>query len=126
MLLTPTLHPSQVMLPLDTVWLLERDGRAQPVLIREAAMEAALEMLRAAGVEGVMVDVWWGIVEHAGPQVYDFSAYRRLFEQVESKGLKIQVRSVEPRAVLVVGWQELHQDRTSPSQGAVLLQLSSK
>ena len=43
------------MLPLDTVWLIERDGRSQPVLIREKAMEVGLEALRAAGVEGVMV-----------------------------------------------------------------------
>ena len=28
-----------------------------------------------------MVDVWWGIVEHAGPRRYDFSAYKRLFDQ---------------------------------------------
>jgi beta-amylase len=29
-------------------------------------------------------------VEHAGPRQYDFSAYRRLFEQVAAKGLKAQ------------------------------------
>ena len=58
--------PVFVMLPLDTVWLL------------------------SMGVDGVMVDVWWGIAEHAGPGQYDFSAYRKLFEQVASKGLKVQ------------------------------------
>lgn len=47
--------PVYVMLPLDTVWLIERDSRSQPVLIREKAMEVGLEALRAAGVEGVMV-----------------------------------------------------------------------
>ncbi|KFM22385.1 Beta-amylase 1, chloroplastic [Auxenochlorella protothecoides] len=78
------------MLPLDTVWLLERDGGAQPVLIREKAMAVGLEMLSAAGVSGVMVDVWWGIVEHAGPRRYDWSAYRRLFDAVAAKGLRIQ------------------------------------
>ena len=31
---------------------------------------------------GVMVDVWWGMVERAGPNVYDFSAYRRLFNKL--------------------------------------------
>lgn len=82
--------PVYVMLPLDTVWLLERDGTQRPTLIREKAMDVGLEMLRRAGVEGVMIDVWWGIVEHAGPRQYDFSAYRRLFEQVAAKGLKLQ------------------------------------
>lgn len=82
--------PVYVMLPLDTVWLIERDGVTQPMLIREKAMEVGLEALRAAGVEGVMVDVWWGIAEHSGPQQYDFSAYKRLFEQVAEKGLKVQ------------------------------------
>jgi beta-amylase len=46
------------MLPLDTVWLLERDGTQRPTLIREKAMDVGLEMLRRAGVEGVMIDVW--------------------------------------------------------------------
>lgn len=82
--------PVYVMLPLDTVWLLERDGAAQPLLIREKAMEVGLEMLSRAGVDGVMIDVWWGIAEHAEPRRYDFSAYRKLFEQVASKGLKVQ------------------------------------
>ena len=41
-------------------------------------------------VYAVQVDVWWGIAEHAGARQYDFSAYRRLFEQVAAKGLKIQ------------------------------------
>ena len=43
-----------------------------------------------AGVEGVMVDVWWGIVEHAGPRRYDFSAYKRLFDRIAASGLKVQ------------------------------------
>lgn len=82
--------PVFVMLPLDTVWLLERGGTTQPFFIREKAMEVGLEMLSRAGVDGVMIDVWWGIAEHAGPGQYDFSAYRKLFEQVASKGLKVQ------------------------------------
>ena len=53
------------MLPLDTVWLIERDGRSQPVLIREKAMEVGLEALRAAGVEGVMVRSRVGSAEAA-------------------------------------------------------------
>ena len=40
-----------------------------------------LRTLKRAGVEGVMVDVWWGIVEGAAPGQYDFSAYKRLFHK---------------------------------------------
>ena len=40
---------------------------------REKALEVGLQTLKQAGVEGVMVDVWWGIVENAGPGQYDFS-----------------------------------------------------
>ncbi len=53
-----------------------------PVIKREKALEVGLQTLRQAGVEGVMVDVWWGIVENAGPGKYDFSAYKRLFHKV--------------------------------------------
>ena len=53
-----------------------------PVIKREKALEVGLQTLKQAGVEGVMVDVWWGIVENAGPGQYDFSAYKRLFHKV--------------------------------------------
>ena len=60
------------------------------VIKREKALEMGLRTLRRAGVEGVMIDVWWGIVEAKGPMTYDFSAYRRLFEKVKKHGLKAQ------------------------------------
>ena len=60
------------------------------VIKREKALDVGLRTLRKAGVEGVMVDVWWGIVEEAGPRKYDFSAYKRLFRKVAEHGLKIQ------------------------------------
>lgn len=97
--------PVYVMLPLDTVWLVETTmdesvDQGQPldadrhhlksVLMRENGIDVGLEMLRASGVEGVMVDVWWGIAEHQGPREYDFTAYRSLFEKIASKGLKVQ------------------------------------
>ncbi|WIA44381.1 hypothetical protein OEZ86_007152 [Tetradesmus obliquus] len=82
--------PVFVMLPLDTVWVVEREGRKVAILKRERALEIALHTLRKAGVEGVMVDVWWGICERAGPRVYDFSAYRRLFHKCAAAGLKVQ------------------------------------
>ena len=78
------------MLPLDTVWLADRDGQKVSVVKREEALQVGLQMLKKAGVEGVMIDVWWGIVEHAGPKQYDFSAYQRLFATAAQAGLKIQ------------------------------------
>lgn len=62
-------------------WLLLLLPQQVAHLKRESALDAALNLLRKAGVEGVMVDVWWGICERAGPHVYDFSAYRRLFHK---------------------------------------------
>jgi beta-amylase len=82
--------PVYVMLPLDTVWVVERDGKKVSVLKKERSLEIALHTLKQAGVEGVMVDVWWGIAERAGPGVYDFSAYKRLFYKVAAAGLKVQ------------------------------------
>jgi beta-amylase len=72
------------------VWVVERETQKVAILKREKALEIALHTLRQAGVEGVMVDVWWGIVERAGPNVYDFSAYRRLFNKCAQAGLKVQ------------------------------------
>ncbi len=74
--------PVYVMLPLDTVWLTQKEGKATGMLKREQALEVGLKALERAGVEGVMIDVWWGLVEHEGPGQYDFAAYRRLFEKV--------------------------------------------
>jgi len=49
-----------------------------------------LSELKKAGVEGVMVDVWWGIVEREGPGMYDWSAYMDLVQMVAGLGLKLQ------------------------------------
>lgn len=53
-------------------------------------LKEQLVQLRAAGVDGVMVDVWWGIIEQKGPKQYDWSAYRSLFQLVQECGLKLQ------------------------------------
>ncbi|GAX80527.1 hypothetical protein CEUSTIGMA_g7965.t1 [Chlamydomonas eustigma] len=82
--------PVFVMLPLDTVWVVEREGRKVSILKKERSLEIALHTLKQAGVEGVMVDVWWGLVERAGPKAYDFTAYQSLFSKVARAGLKVQ------------------------------------
>ncbi|CAI9759960.1 unnamed protein product [Fraxinus pennsylvanica] len=53
-------------------------------------LEKQLKELKAAGVDGVMVDVWWGIIEAKGPKQYDWSSYRKLFRLVQKCGLKVQ------------------------------------
>ncbi|XP_064935264.1 beta-amylase 3, chloroplastic-like [Musa acuminata AAA Group] len=76
--------PVYVMLPLDTVSL--AGG-----LTRARALNASLMALRSAGVEGVMVDVWWGLAEKDGPLRYNWEAYAELVQMVERNGLKLQM-----------------------------------
>ncbi|KAG6742572.1 hypothetical protein POTOM_053444 [Populus tomentosa] len=75
--------PLYVMLPLGVV-------TADNVFEGGEKLEKQLKDLRAAGIDGVMVDVWWGIIEAKGPKQYDWSAYRSLFELVNRCDLKIQ------------------------------------
>lgn len=60
------------------------------VFENQQKLEKQLKELRAAEVDGIMVDVWWGIVESKGPKQYDWSAYRSLFKLVKKCNLKIQ------------------------------------
>lgn len=76
--------PVYVMLPLDTVC---NGGK----LNKPRAMNASLMALKTAGVEGVMVDVWWGLVEKDGPLKYNWDGYVELVQMVQRHGLKLQV-----------------------------------
>lgn len=60
------------------------------VLENQEELRAQLKQLRAADVDGVMVDMWWGIVENKGPKQYEWGAYRTLFQMVQECGLKLQ------------------------------------
>ncbi|KAL2524618.1 Beta-amylase 5 [Abeliophyllum distichum] len=53
-------------------------------------LEKQLKNLKGAEVDGVMVDVWWGIIEAKGPKQYDWSSYKKLFQLVQKCGLRIQ------------------------------------
>lgn len=55
-----------------------------------AGLDKELRKLKDAEVDGVMVDVWWGIIEAKGPMQYDWSAYRNLFQLVQNCELKLQ------------------------------------
>jgi beta-amylase len=50
-----------------------------------------LRVLKGAGVDGVMVDCWWGIVEANRPQEYNWTGYKRLFQVIREIKLKLQV-----------------------------------
>ncbi|KAK6919432.1 Glycoside hydrolase, family 14 [Dillenia turbinata] len=75
--------PVYVMLPLGVI-------TADNVLEDKDGIEKQLKELRAAEVDGVMADIWWGIVESKDPHQYDWSGYRSLFELIQQSGLKLQ------------------------------------
>lgn len=78
------------MLPLDTVTVIQRPGQGETQILKEKELNVALDRFKRAGVHGVMVDIWWGIVERDGPRKYDFSAYKQLFKMTQEAGLKMQ------------------------------------
>jgi len=85
-LLVASLHayiPVNLMMPLDTI-------TNQGDLNDPSAIRQNLQQLKNGGVDGVMVDVWWGVVERAGPKAYNWSAYLELVNMVDQVGLKIQ------------------------------------
>lgn len=63
---------------------------AQNVLENPEDLREQLKQLKEADVDGVMVDVWWGIIEGNGPKQYDWNAYGSLFRIIKEEGLKIQ------------------------------------
>ena len=75
--------PVYVMMPLDSVTM----GNT---VNRRKAMNASLQALKSAGVEGVMMDVWWGLVERDTPGVYNWGGYTELLEMAKRHGLKVQ------------------------------------
>lgn len=75
--------PVYVMMPLDSVTM----GNA---VKRRKAMNASLQALKNAGVEGIMMDVWWGLVERDSPGSYNWGGYAELLEMAKKHGLKVQ------------------------------------
>jgi len=49
-----------------------------------------LQKLKSIGVDGVMSDVWWGIVEKRGPKNYNWGPYLDLVELVANHSLRFQ------------------------------------
>ena len=75
--------PVFVMMPLDSVTM----GNA---VNRRKAMRASLQALRSGGVEGIMIDVWWGLVEREAPGGYNWGGYEEVLQMARKVGLKVQ------------------------------------
>ncbi|KAI3716417.1 hypothetical protein L1987_67282 [Smallanthus sonchifolius] len=75
--------PVYVMMPLDSVTMTNGVNRRK-------AMNASLQALKSAGVEGIMMDVWWGLVEREAPGEYNWGGYAELLEMAKKHGLKVQ------------------------------------
>ncbi|VAH04084.1 unnamed protein product [Triticum turgidum subsp. durum] len=77
--------PVFVMMPLDTVKTCCGSG-----LNHRKTMARDLAALKSSGVEGIMVDVWWGVVEGEEPGLYNFEGYMKLVEMARDARLKVQ------------------------------------
>ncbi|XP_064991839.1 beta-amylase 7-like isoform X1 [Musa acuminata AAA Group] len=76
--------PVYVMLPLGVV-------NTYCELVDPDGLMEQLKKLKSIGVDGVMVDCWWGIVEAHLPQQYNWKGYMHLFQIVRDTKLKLQV-----------------------------------
>uniref|UniRef100_A0A452YCQ7 Beta-amylase n=1 Tax=Aegilops tauschii subsp. strangulata TaxID=200361 RepID=A0A452YCQ7_AEGTS len=77
--------PVFVMMPLDTVKTCCGSG-----LNHRKTMARDLAALKSSGVEGIMVGVWWGVVEGEEPGLYNFEGYMKLVEMARDARLKVQ------------------------------------
>lgn len=61
-----------------------------PLVVSDwSAFDSQLATAKSIGVTGVSVDVWWGRVEAAGDQQFDWSYYDTIFQKIEQAGLKL-------------------------------------
>lgn len=54
-----------------------------------AEFQRQLAIARQIGVDGVSVDIWWGLVEKAGDQQFDWRYYDAIFSDIRAAELKI-------------------------------------
>ena len=57
---------------------------------RHKAMAQSFKALSVANVEGVVVEVWWGLVERDEPRVYNWQGYLDLVALAKRCGLKVR------------------------------------
>ncbi|CAL5433480.1 unnamed protein product [Camellia sinensis] len=75
--------PVFVTLPVDAV-------NASGQMRRRKAMTQSFRALVAAGVEGVVMEVWWGLVERDAPGVYNWQGYAEIVSLARRCGLKVR------------------------------------
>lgn len=74
--------PVYVKLPVDAV--------GPTAVRRRKAMAQSFKALAAAGVEGVVMDVWWGLVERDFPNTYNWQGYLEIVLMAKRFGLKVR------------------------------------
>mmetsp|Transcript_23478 Transcript_23478/g.64729 ORF Transcript_23478/g.64729 Transcript_23478/m.64729 type:complete len:526 (-) Transcript_23478:1867-3444(-) len=72
-------------------------GSSPQALLRSCTDNVALlRNLRALkslnGVSGIAVDIYWGLVEDAGPKEYNWSRYKQLLHDITSLGFKLKIK----------------------------------
>ncbi|XP_022732963.1 inactive beta-amylase 4, chloroplastic-like isoform X7 [Durio zibethinus] len=80
--------PIFVMMPVDAFSF---DASGRPRIRKIKALTVSLKALKLAGVHGIGVEVWWGIVERSSPFDYSWSLYEELFKLISDSGLKLHV-----------------------------------
>ncbi|GMH05812.1 hypothetical protein Nepgr_007652 [Nepenthes gracilis] len=80
--------PVFVMMPIDSFCI---DTSGSPKIRKIKALSISFKALKLAGVHGIAVEVWWGIVEYTSPFVYNWSLYDELFQLISESGLKLHV-----------------------------------
>ncbi|XP_031480153.1 inactive beta-amylase 4, chloroplastic isoform X2 [Nymphaea colorata] len=80
--------PIFVMMPKDTFGI---DSSGTPRIRRIKALTMSLKALKLAGVHGIAVEVWWGLVERSSPFSYNWFMYEELFKLILELGLKLHV-----------------------------------
>ncbi len=61
-----------------------------PLLVTDRAeFRTQLAVAKQIGVEGVSVDVWWGLVEQTGDQQFNWQYYDAIFADIRNSGLNI-------------------------------------
>lgn len=53
-----------------------------------AEFRKQLTVLKQSGVQAISTDVWWGLVEGAGPGRYEWNYYKAMAEAIRASGLK--------------------------------------
>ncbi|EPS61694.1 hypothetical protein M569_13099, partial [Genlisea aurea] len=76
--------PVYVTLPIDAV------GPNAQAMRRKKAMTQSFWALATAGVEGVVMEVWWGLVEGGFPGIYNWNGYLEIVELAQRFGLKVR------------------------------------